>query len=1172
MNRFRAFLALFEWLGAIAVLFAAAQPALYQLRISYRQTDPIFELWVVTLVLIGIAWIGRRILRPRSEADRPGSHHVLQFATITATSTLAIFQLAAIGTIDTSGVHPAFAYLYVALHAAVILTVAWRAAGPSKVDGAVLLLVLGAVNGRLFSADFALLLPLAISVLLHLVADRGITALRFSVFETGMLALVACALIGTLAAPQPDLSYAVWVRFTCVVLIAVAIAIHARQIDHARTFLLTHLATGLTLCVFAAWVGILSLEHATPRAVFNTRFQIFNAHPNLTGPFYAVNATIALGYLFYLARTRLARFAAACAVFTFVGVLVQGGSKAALGSFVIGSLLLIALGKARSARFLASRWTRILLVAAPLLIVAFFLFAPRGMRDRMTSAGIRQTLEYRLDIWSATTHVIRNNPWFGVGIENYAPAAVHLETTTAQDEKREPHPHNLYLAVAQAAGLPGLACFLVAIVGLFIRAARARSSAPDAEDRHLFTVCASAVALILAASLLDVGLGLGTFVPPSLLALAAIMSGLASRRLDSAPSERPAEAPKSALFLCASLATLALVFIVARHGWASREIFAARLAARSGASEIALERYERAQKLDPFNPTIAYALVDLYRTHGNNDADRRVNQGRAITVLEELAARTPDDASLYYRMAQIRRDRREPDEAIASIRTAIERAPDMVTSAPYYVELGILLWAGVKDLEGCFEAFKHAIILDIGAVNAIPWVKKPRGDGYDDQRVVLEGSTDGSGARSSFRLEDIIADIVADYEAEIEKGAPPKVLEWLKVFHMYLNAGDFDEAFAIAERIGRFSNFHLVTIARELADVEMKRGNVDGALEHYQAALAARPNFAIYQGAAAAYRRRGDLALARAHLEASLTLKEDLIAASRAYRETYLRLATVCREMKDDHAARRYLQHALFFTPQPTERLPIQLDLLRLELDLGERDAAIETADEAVDVLIVTGIDLIQQGLDDPVRELARETVRACRSDTTNGQRLILELADPDHQRAASPAFSTFAAWCRLALDDLDGAHDMLKRSREENRINRLADLAAIDLLIAGGRRDSRDAIFAQLGENDSRTRYRSVRESRLKVRFDAALGKPSSELLLEIADHYFVCGEFAEAARHYGQLVSRGANDSRLDVRLARALYFQGDVATAAALFRRAADADPTDVFLARLARGATL
>lgn len=1169
MTAFLGFVGLAEWLGAILVLFASAQPALYQLRISYRQVDPVFHFWIATAALVALTMVARRMLGAPRRPGGVASHQFLRLATTTATSTLAIFQLAVIGTIDTAGVHPAFTWLYLPIHAAMILALTWRAAPPSGIDSTLLLVILSGVNGRLFSADFSLLLPLALTALCRKLAASEASTPRFATFERGMLALVVLGAAATLAAPQPDASYSVWVRFTCVVAIGACVALHSRDTVSARAFLGAHVWTGLLLCAFAGLVALLALEHATPRAVFNTRFQIFNAHPNLTGPFYAVNATLVLGYLLYLARSRVSRLVALGALFLFLGVLVQGGSKAALGGFAIGACTIVLLGRSNLARWLADRRIRFALIAVPLLFLVALAVAPRGMRDRLTPAGIKQTLEYRLDIWGATSQVIARHPWLGVGIENFSLAASHLETTTAQDEKREPHPHNLYLAVAQATGLPGLACFLAAIVALFARARR--SAEKTGETRSLLVVCAAALVLVLVASLVDVGLGLGTFVPPTLVVLGAVMSGLSSRS-DEAANPRSGSMPsRTRLALCGALGAI-LLFVVARQAWVTREIYAARLAARAGAAETARDRYERAQRLDPFNPTIAYALVDLYRTSGATEAERRAGQARALAVLEKLATRTPDDPSLYYRMAQIRRERREPDEAIAHIRAAIERASDMVTSAPYYVELGILLWAAVKDRDGCFDAFKHALVLDIGAVNAIPWVKTPRGDGYDDQRVVLDGVLDENGERVSFRLEDLIADIVADYEAEIAAGNPPNVLEWLKVFHMYLNAGDFAEAFAIADRIGKFPNFHLVTIARELADVEMKRGNVDAAIEHYRSALAARPNFAIYLGAAAAYRKRGDLELARAHLEASLSLKEDLIATSRAYRDTYQRLAEVCREQGDLAAARRYLSAALFFAPQPSERLLIQLDLLRTQRELGAFDAAVETAESAIEVLIVAGIDLVQQGLDDPVRELATETLRVCGTDSASGQRRILELSDPDEQQSASPAFSTFAAWCRLGLDDLDGAHEMLMRSREENRLNRLADLAAIDLLIAGGRRESRDAIFAQLGEIDVRTHHRTIRESRLKARYDASRGNPGDDLLLEIADHYFMVGEFAEAARHYGQLVQRKDADPRLDVRLGRALYFIGDAPAAAALFRRASELDPTAVLFARLARGATL
>jgi tetratricopeptide (TPR) repeat protein len=1176
---FRGFIRVFECVAAAVVLAAAAQPALYQLRVSYRQTDRIFEFWLATLALVVLVRLLRTWRGGISQAF--GSHHALQVATTTATSTLALFLAPTVGTIDTAGVHPAFAYLHLPAHLAIVAWITWRTDVEPARSTTFLLAVLAGINLRLFTAESSVLLPLAMSAVLRVLEQRSLASLAPTLFERGLLGVAACGILGTLAAPQPDASYIVWVRFAFLVLLMILVAATVRTWNDARAHLLTQIAIGLAVCVFTVLVGAIALQHATPRAVFNTRFQIFNAHPNLVGPFHAVNALLVLGFILYLARSRYGRWLGVIAFTIILGVVIQGASKAAVGALCAGSLLLFLLGRSvveRGVRGVidsALRNRRRLVLAATLLVVllgAFFL-APRGMRERMTPAGIRQTLEYRIDVWSATLDVIAEHPWFGVGIENYSLAAEHLESTTAKDEVREPHPHNLYLAVAQATGLPGLGCLIVALVSVFTAAIRAHRIATESRERFLLVTCGAAIVLILVASLLDVGLGLGTFLPPSLLVLGAIITGLSrtilARERTLAENE-PIASTTAQRILVASIAVIAFAVLSIRPAIVQREISLARIAHRTGSPTIAHHHYQRARALDPFNPTISNALVDVYRALGGNAQDRRVNLDRAYGTLEAMARRTPGDASLYYRMALIRREQLDADAAIRTIRTAIDLAPDTVASAPYYIELGILLWAGVKDLDGCFEAFKKALLLDIGSVNAIPWVRTPRGNGFDDQRVVIDGVRDPA-KKNSFSLEDILASILADYERKFAAGEAPNVLEWLKLFHMYLNAGDYDEAYAVADRIGRFPNYHLATIAREFADVEFRRGNVDAAIEFYRQGLSERPNFAMYRGIARALRAKGDLALARANLEASLSLKEDLFAMSSEYRETYRALAEVCEEQGDRAASIRYRTRLLFFTSIPSDRLPTLIDLARLQRSLGDRKAARASIESAIDALIA-GIDLVQQGLDDPVRQLAREAVLVFGVDTGEGRRMLKELSDPDTQQSASPAFSVFAAWCRFALDDLAGAHAMLARSREENRVNRLADLAAIDFLIAGGRRDDRNGLFSQLGEIDVKTQYRSLREGRLKARFDSAKGELSPALRLEVADHYFVANDMENAERHYRELATKGPPDSRIDLRLARALFFLGDIGAANAVFQRAIATDPNDPFLPRVARGVTL
>lgn len=1184
----------FDLAGAACALFAAAQPAIYQIRISYREPTDLFGLWFWTvLVALAVRFVrslceSRHGLLKDDSATRFDSFDLLQLTTLTATSTLAVHLLAPYDTIQTTSVHPTFRWIYLVLH---FLGVTWISFGGNLrgIRAALLLVMLSGLNGRLFNADFSTLLPLALSCLIRLIgrSEVGGAPFRLGAFERGMALLWVIAAIGTPFAPQADVAYSGLIRFGFFVLLALVVARHCRELSAARRFLIAQLVVGVLIASFTLLIIALAARYATPRAVLNTRFQLFNAHPNLVGPQHAVNAVLALGFGLYLCgagvgrtivQSRLRKLAALAAVALFTGVLIQGASKAALGAFVFGSVLLILFGRFEAGRSVRNTLVRLarnrtvltLVILVPLIIGALFAFGPRGMRDRFTSSGIRQTLEYRLDIWQATTEVIAAHPFLGVGIENYALAGARLKSVTAQDETRDPHPHNLYLAVMQATGLPGAMCFLVALIALFSAAIRVHHRSEDPYERRFLVTACSAIALILAASLLDVGLGLGTFLPPSLLILGAMVSGYSTERLAAIatnPNEVRSEGTMTGR-MATGLAFVILLALTLRPALAAREVYAARIDLRAGRSKSAAEHYDRASKLDPFDPKISLAQIDLLRGASTLPEERKRNLNTALDILRGLSKRQPYDASLLVRMAQIHRDLREVDDAIAAIRLAIERAPRRANSAPYYVELGILLWAGVKDLDGTFDAFKNAIVLDLSMVNHIPWKKEPRGNGYDDQRVVVEGTT------RTFALEDIIGSIRSDLEAELERTGTPDILEWLKLFHMYFNAGDFAEAEQIIERIGAFPNYHLVTVARERADIALRAGDLDAAIERYREALAARPNFGMYLNIADAYIRKGEFELARSFLDASRSLKEDLVASADWYAKLYRKLAEVDAKLGNSALVLGWLEHARFFTPNPADRLQILSQLAAAQRSAGMRDAALRTIDEAAEVLILAGIDIVQQGIDNVVRDLACLAVTICDPNTPEGRARLLSLSDPVRARAASPAFSVFAAWCRLGADDLDGAQEMLLRSRSENPMNRLADLAAIDVLIASGRRQNVDKVFVSLGETDTATGYRSIRESRLRSRYDSKRGTEGAprELKLEIADHYFVAGVLAEAAKFYKELSQSKDDDAIADGRLARTLFLLGDSATAAALFRRAAKNAPTDPFYPLLARGASL
>ena len=81
---------------------------------------------------------------------------------------------------------------------------------------------------------------------------------------------------------------------------------------------------------------------------------------------------------------------------------------------------------------------------------------------------------------------------------------------------------------------------------------------------------------------------------------------------------------------------------------------------------------------------------------------------RARNVLQDLAARTPDDLSVLPRLAAVLRARDEHDEAAELLREAIERQPE---AAVLHASLGTTLMQ-LLDIDGAQAALRQALALD----------------------------------------------------------------------------------------------------------------------------------------------------------------------------------------------------------------------------------------------------------------------------------------------------------------------------------------------------------------------------------------------------------------------------------------------------------------------------
>jgi hypothetical protein len=162
-----------------------------------------------------------------------------------------------------------------------------------------------------------------------------------------------------------------------------------------------------------------------------------------------------------------------------IGALLLQHRDALLVSGLAGSLATVAFSGSRAALILtalalltlaAVRQRRLLSVALGLLVAMLAVaFLVPATRDRLLSGA---TASGRVTQWRLTLDLVVDHPWLGIGPSRYVDAFGQYESvkfvrftgpSTLADS-----PHQLFLQVADAGGLPLLVCFVVLLV-LLIR-------------------------------------------------------------------------------------------------------------------------------------------------------------------------------------------------------------------------------------------------------------------------------------------------------------------------------------------------------------------------------------------------------------------------------------------------------------------------------------------------------------------------------------------------------------------------------------------------------------------------------------------------------------------------------------------------------------------------------
>jgi O-Antigen ligase len=222
------------------------------------------------------------------------------------------------------------------------------------------------------------------------------------------------------------------------------------------------------------------LEHWKKRVQANAVFATF-AHPNSFASYLALLLPAAVGWSLagwsQIGRSLKTWLAAACALLMSIALWLTNGRGAILASIVtVGAVF--ALNRTRSvsdgsaspiAKAPGSDKRRLLGIASAAIAAVLLVFLLN--RTDALKEEAPETLQKRLDYWSATVRMIRDHPWLGVGPGHFGRFYPRYMNETAFQKITDPH--NFVLEIWATCGILALLALLIALATFFWQTRRA---------------------------------------------------------------------------------------------------------------------------------------------------------------------------------------------------------------------------------------------------------------------------------------------------------------------------------------------------------------------------------------------------------------------------------------------------------------------------------------------------------------------------------------------------------------------------------------------------------------------------------------------------------------------------------------------------------------------------
>jgi O-antigen ligase len=287
---------------------------------------------------------------------------------------------------------------------------------------------------------------------------------------------------------------------------AIALALHAIVQAVTGSFLLLNASVGDFL---------VSKSNYTLSGTTTVRVGSFLINPDNLGAFLALSTPLVLG-LSATSRSWRARVAWLTGAFLLAIALLFTYSNASWAAFAVSLLVFVFL--------LGTSRQRIYLVGfLGALSLGLALAFPQKLQVLITHATNPREYALRFAIWRTGINLITANPLAGVGLGPHAYQAHENAYRVSEQDILVGHPHNSFLEIAAAAGLPVLIFVLVIYGGAIWRAARSFREAQRL-DRLLIGAGIASVLAFTVNSLATPDLTLRPLVVTDWLILGAVSS------------------------------------------------------------------------------------------------------------------------------------------------------------------------------------------------------------------------------------------------------------------------------------------------------------------------------------------------------------------------------------------------------------------------------------------------------------------------------------------------------------------------------------------------------------------------------------------------------------------------------------------------------------------------